>query len=288
MKFIATILLFLVLMGNMGSVSVNAAEFEAPDLLPPEAYEVDLELGVDNIVGPLLPLVGGGAQIPFPDISVNFGLSDDPAALVPGLQLFFLITLITLAPTLILMVTSFTRLIVVLHFMRAAMGTQQMPPSQVLIGLALFLTLYMMGPIFGEIIDEAIVPYTNGQITQQEAIDRGWEPLHNFMLRQVHVTDLGLFMELADIDDVDPEGTEIPARVLIPAFILSELTTGFVIGFLLYLPFIVIDMVVASVLMAMGMMMLPPAMISLPFKILLFILTGGWTFVLGNVLLTFN
>jgi len=228
-------------------------------------------------------------DIPLPQLGVNVGLTDDPLTLVPTLQLFFLITIITLSPTLILMFTSFTRLIVVMHFMRSAMGTQQMPPNQVLVGLALFLTFFIMGPIVQEINDEALVPYTNGLITQAEAIDRAWTPIQTFMLEQVAAEDMALFARLdgRGIDEFESYA-DIPARILIPAFILGELTKGFIMGFFLYLPFVVIDMIVASVLMAMGMMMLPPAMISLPFKILLFILGGGWSFVFEHVVLTFR
>ena len=228
-------------------------------------------------------------EIPIPQLGVNLGTTDDPLTLVPTLQLFFMLALITLSPTLILMFTSFTRLIVVMHFLRSGMGTQQMPPNQVLIGLALFLTFFLMGPILTEINDEALIPYTNGLITQQEAIERGWAPIQRFMLDQVSTTDLHLFVNLDNraVDEFETE-EDIPARILIPAFILGELTRGFIMGFFLYLPFVVIDMIVASVLMAMGMMMLPPAMISLPFKILLFILGGGWTFVFENVVLTFR
>jgi len=226
-----------------------------------------------------------GAAIP--EISINLGQTDDPLTLVPTLQLFFLITIITLSPTLILMLTSFTRLIVVLHFMRAAMGTQQMPPNQVLIGLALFLTFFIMSPIIDEINQNALIPYTTGQITQEQAIEEAWLPIQTFMLDQIHNDDILLFVQLEGTGTFTYE-TDVPARILIPAFILSELTTGFIIGFFLYLPFIAIDMIVASVLMSMGMMMLPPAMISLPFKIMLFLLSGGWAFVLENVMLTFR
>ena len=229
------------------------------------------------------------ADVPLPQIGINIGYSDDPLTLVPTLQLFFLVSIITLSPTLILMFTSFTRLIVVLHFMRSGMGTQQMPPNQVLIGLALFLTFFIMGPILTEINDTALIPYTSGLITQEEAISRGWEPLHRFMREQINTDDLALFAWLdgMSVDEIESYDM-VPARILIPAFILSELTTGFIIGFFLYLPFVVIDMIVASVLMSMGMMMLPPAMISLPFKILLFILAGGWGFVFENVMRTFR
>jgi len=224
-------------------------------------------------------------NIPIPAIDIGITGTDDPATLVPTLQLFLLISLLTLAPTLILMFTSFTRLIVVLHFLRSAMGTQQMPPNQILVGLALFITLFLMGDIFTEINDNAIQPYTTGQISQAEALELGWRPLHDFMVDQVSLDDLALFAGLAgtDVDMYD-----VPLRILVPAFILSELTRGFIIGFILYIPFVVIDMIVASILMAMGMMMLPPAMISLPFKLLLFILGGGWTFVFEHVIGTFR
>ena len=226
---------------------------------------------------------------PLPQIGVTVGYSDDPLTLVPTLQLFFLISLITLSPTLILMFTSFTRLIVVLHFMRSSMGTQQMPPNQVLVGLALFLTFFIMNPIITEINNDALIPYTNGLITQQEAIERGWEPLHRFMREQINTDDLALFAWLDGMEVGEIETEEmVPARILIPAFILSELTTGFIIGFFIFLPFIAIDMIVASILMSMGMMMLPPAMISLPFKVLLFILAGGWGFVFEHVMQTFR
>jgi len=228
-------------------------------------------------------------DVPIPQLGLTLGTSDDPLTLVPTLQLFFLVTIITLSPTLILMFTGFTRLIVVLHFLRSAIGTQQMPPNQVLIGLALFLTFFIMNPILTEINDNALIPYTTGQITQQEAIDNGWAPIRNFMLDQARDEDILLFAQLAGLEaDSLPDEYYVPARVLIPAFILSELTHGFIIGFYLYLPFIVIDMIVASVLMAMGMMMLPPAMISLPFKVLLFVLGDGWAFVLTHVMLTFQ
>ena len=228
-------------------------------------------------------------DVPLPQLTLNIGETDDPLTLAPTLQLFFLITIITLSPTLLLMFTGFTRIIVVLHFMRSAMATQQMPPNQVLIGLALFLTFFQAGPLLTQINDDALIPYTSGFITQEEAINRGWAPIQQFMLDQVHTRDLALFVQLAGYgDDAFETYHDVPARILIPAFILGELTTGFIIGFILYLPFIVIDMITASILMSMGMMMLPPAMISLPFKILLFILGGGWTYVMQYVMLTFR
>ena len=227
------------------------------------------------------------ADIPIPQINFSIGTTEDPATLAPTLQLFFLVSVITLAPTLLLMLTGFTRLIIVLHFVRSAIGTQQMPPNQVLIGIALFLTFFIMNPILTEINDNALIPYTSGLITQEEALALGWAPLQKFMLDNVSTDDLALFATLAGGHTYET-ALDIPARVLIPAFILSELKAGFIIGFVIYLPFIAIDMIVASILMAMGMMMLPPAMISLPFKILLFVLADGWGFVIRNVIQTFR
>ncbi len=204
----------------------------------------------------------------------------------PALQLLFLVTIITLLPTLLLMLTSFTRIIIVLHFIRSALATQQMPPNQVLIGLALFLTFFIMGPVFEEINENAIVPYSNGELSQSEAVEIGLEPIRDFMINQTEEADIALFAKFdgaGAYDTVD----DIPFRVLAPAFILGEITKGFVFGFVVYMPFLVIDMVVASTLMAMGMMMLPPGMISLPFKILFFVIVDGWSLLLDNLVKTF-
>ena len=219
-------------------------------------------------------------------VTVNIATMDNPEQVVPTLQVFLMLTLIGLAPFLLLMLTSFTRIIVSLHFMRSALGTQQMPPNQVLMGMALFMTLFLMGPIFTQIYDTAIVPFGDGVIGQEEALDTAMVPLRDFMWRQVEPQDLELFIRLSGetFESLD----DVPNRVLIPAFMLGELTKGFRIGFLIFMPFLVIDMVVASILMAMGMMMLPPAMISLPFKILLFVMVDGWSLIMENVILTFR
>ena len=211
---------------------------------------------------------------------------EDPVGVTTPLQVLVMFTLIALFPFLLMMITSFTRIIISLHFMRAALGTQQMPPGQVLIGLALVLTFYLMAPVFTEFYDNAWVPYGAQQIDTADLIEVGMEPFRDFMLRQVEVQDLALFMRIADFEYTP--GIEIPNRILIPSFVLGELTKAFRIGFLLFLPFIVIDMVVASCLMAMGMMMLPPAMISMPFKILLFIMVDGWPLVVEGIILTFR
>jgi flagellar biosynthetic protein FliP len=184
------------------------------------------------------------------------------------------------------MVTSFTRIIIVLHFVRAALGTTTTPPNQVLVSLALFLTFFIMSPVLTQINTEAIQPLSAGTITQEEALKAGLAPIHAFMVKQTKEKDIRLFMDIAQIDFVE-KMEDIPITVLIPAFIISELRKAFIIGFLIYIPFIVIDMVVASTLMSMGMMMLPPTMISMPFKILLFIMADGWNLIIGELVKTF-
>ena len=201
-------------------------------------------------------------------------------------QLIALITVLTLAPSILVMVTSFTRIVVVLAFLRTAMGTQQTPPNQVLISLALFLTFIMM-PTFQESFDRGIKPLIDGEIGEFEAFDRAVEPVRGFMMRHVREQDLLLFVDLADIPDAEAR-EKMPIRALIPAFMISELRRAFEIGFLVFIPFLIIDMVVASVLMAMGMMMLPPIIISLPFKIIFFVLVDGWFMVVGSLLRSFG
>ena len=219
-------------------------------------------------------------------IELTLTTLDNPDQVVPALQVFLMLTLIGIAPFLLLMLTSFTRIIVSLSFIRSALGTQQMPPNQVLIGMALFLTLFIMGPIFTQINETAITPFGQGLMNQEEAIETAMEPLREFMWRQVEPRDIELFIRLSG--ETFESTYDVPDRVLIPAFMLGELTKGFRIGFLIFMPFIVIDMIVASVLMAMGMMMLPPAMISLPFKVLLFVMVDGWSLLLEGVIMTFR
>jgi len=235
----------------------------------------------------LLCLTGPGVAYAsgIPGIGVSFVTTDDPAQVVSGLQILFLFVLIMLAPSLLLMTTCFTRVLIALHFVRAALGTQQMPPNQVMVGVALFISLFIMGPALDRINREALQPYSAGQMSQTDAFYYGIEPLREFMLKQVEERDMALFMELAGETFTSNEA--IPTRVLIPAFLLGEITKGFKFGVIVYLPFIAIDMIVASVLMAMGMMMLPPAMISLPFKILLFVMVDGWSLIIENLIRTF-
>lgn len=205
--------------------------------------------------------------------------------LTSTVQILLVLTVISLAPSILVMLTSFTRIIVVLHFIRMALATQTAPPNQVLVGLALFLTMFIMWPTFSTINENAIQPLDQGTISFEEALDEVEQPFRDFMYGQTQTKDLNLFCDIAGITYDDYE--DVPFRVLVPSFILSEMRTAFIIGFLIYIPFIVIDMVVSSVLMAMGMMMLPPTTISMPFKILLFILADGWNLVIGSLVKTF-
>jgi flagellar biosynthetic protein FliP len=204
-----------------------------------------------------------------------------------NLRIFLTLTLIAIAPTIIIMMTAFTRIIIVLHFTRAALNTQQAPPNQILVGLALILTFFIMEPTVATINEQAIVPLQAGEIDQAEALEIGIASLRDFMYPQTQVKDVQLFMDIAGRTWDGQNISDIPFSVLLPSFMLSELRIAFWIGFMIYIPFIVIDMVVASTLMSMGMMMLPPTTISMPFKILLFVLADGWSLVLGNLVATF-
>ncbi len=226
------------------------------------------------------------SQAQNPLVDINFNGNNMTGHTDPTLQLLFLITIIALAPTILLMMTCFTRLIICFHFIRSAIGTQQMPPNQILIGLALFLTFFIMGPTFSTINETALKPYSEGQLTTGEAMETAMIPIREFMFRQVENDDLKLFTSL-DGNTYETQ-EDIPNRVLIPAFLLGEITKGFIFGFIVFIPFLAIDMIVASVLMAMGMMMLPPAMISLPFKIMFFVLVDGWGLLIGNMVTSFR
>ncbi len=220
------------------------------------------------------------------DNVVSITYNDGNGQLNGSLRILITLTLIALAPTLIIMMTSFTRIIIVLHFTRAALNTQTAPPNQILIGLALILTFFIMEPTISRVYEEAIVPFEEGMITQEEALEKGMLPLREFMYPQTQVKDVQLFMDIADME-WDGTLEAIPNSVLVPSFMISELRTAFWIGFMIYIPFIVIDMVVASTLMSMGMMMLPPTTISMPFKILLFVLADGWALIIGQLVKTF-
>ncbi len=237
--------------------------------------------------------IGGSttASVSDPDDPDNFEFNITSNAgsgnLSASLQMLLVLTVLTLAPSILIMMTSFTRIIVVLHFVRSALGTQTTPPNQVLIGLALFLTLFIMTPVVTQINEEAVQPFESGEMTQEEALNAGLKPIRTFMLKQTNRSDIKLFLEIQGNDKEIKSEEDIPTIVLLPAFMISELRTAFIIGFLIYLPFIVIDMVVSSTLMSMGMMMLPPTTISMPFKILLFVLADGWNLVIGELVRTF-
>lgn len=222
------------------------------------------------------------------NVSNNLSITytDSQGNLSGTLRILIILTLVALAPILVILMTSFTRILVVLHFVRSALGTQTAPPNQVLVGLTLFLTFFIMNPIITQINTEAVKPFEAGEITQEEFLETAMDPLREFMYGQTQTKDVRLFMDIAKLESVD-DIDDIPTSVLVPAFVISELRTAFIIGFLIYIPFIVIDMVVASTLMSMGMMMLPPTTISMPFKILLFILADGWNLVIGNLVQTF-
>lgn len=227
------------------------------------------------------------APIALPKIGLDVSSSDNPQDIALSLQILALLTILSLAPAILILMTSFTRIIVVFSFLRNALATQQMPPNQVLVGLALFLTFFVMTPVWSEMNESALQPYLKGEIVQEEAITKGIKPLREFMIRQTREKDLALFVNLSNIPKPNTV-QDIPTATLIPAFAISELKTAFQIGFILYIPFIVIDMVVASTLMSMGMMMLPPMMISLPFKLLLFILVDGWNLVVQALITSFR
>ena len=218
-------------------------------------------------------------------VTINFG--EGNGTLNGALRILIILTLIAIAPSLIIMLTSFTRIIIVLHFTRAALNTQTAPPNNVLIGLALFLTFFIMQPTISTIYTEAVVPFEAGELEQEEALHAAIKPIREFMYPHTQTKDVGLFLEVSRTEWDGENLDDIPFSVLVPSFIISELRTAFIIGFLIYIPFIVIDMVVASTLMAMGMMMLPPTTISMPFKILLFVLADGWYLVIGELVRTF-
>jgi flagellar biosynthetic protein FliP len=221
-----------------------------------------------------------------PSITIDLGGKGHGQTAVV-IQVLALLTVLSLAPAMFIMMTSFTRIVIVLSFLRQALGTQQVPPNQVLISLALFLTFFVMAPVWQSVWGDAVQPLMSEQISQEDAWSKGMAPIRSFMLRQVREKDLELFVELAKVKKPETPG-DLPIHVVIPAFILSELRIAFQIGFLLYIPFLIVDMVVASVLMSMGMMLLPPVVISLPFKLILFVLADGWYLVVGAMVKSFQ
>ncbi len=228
------------------------------------------------------------APLDLPKISLDMGGGDDePGKVVGTLKILFMLTILMLAPTILITMTSFTRIIIVFFFLRQALGTQQTPPNTVLIGLALFLTFFIMQPVLDQLNEGALQPFLNEEISQEQGLEAAETPLKAFMLKQTRETDLAVFYKISGM--AKPEKPmDVPFHIAVPAFITSELKTAFQIGFLIYLPFLILDMVIASVLMAMGMMMLPPVIISLPFKIMLFVLIDGWSLVVGSLVQSFG
>lgn len=242
-------------------------------------------LAASLIVGLLLPADAHAQGLP--RISLEVGESSSPEDAAVTLEIIFLLTVLSLAPAILILLTSFTRIVVVLSFLRMAVGTQQIPPTQLIVGLSLFLTLFVMGPTFEKVYDEAILPYMNEEIDHEVALDKAMDPMRRFMLSNTREKDLALFVKLSRSErpaNVD----ELSNRVLIPSFVISELKTAFQISFVLFIPFIIIDMVVASTLLSMGMMMLPPVTVSLPFKILLFVLVDGWHLIVQSLVTSFH
>lgn len=227
------------------------------------------------------------AQVTLPSVNLGFKTTDNPNEVVNAVKLVLIMTVLTLAPAILIMMTSFTRIIIVFSFLRQALGVNQMPPNQLLVGLSLFLTFFIMSPALTEINTKGIQPYIKGQISQDEAITVSLAPLRKFMFSQTRDQDLSLFLKLGKVESPKTRA-DVPTLVLIPAFIISELKTAFQIGFIIFLPFLVIDIVASSVLMAMGMMMLPPIVISLPFKIMLFVLVDGWGLLIGSMVKSFG
>lgn len=232
-------------------------------------------------------LYAQGQTIPFPKIGIDVGAASTPEDVSTTLQILLLMTILSLAPSILIMTTSYLRLIIVFHFLKTALGTQSMPPSQLLAGIALFVTFFVMAPTFSKINDDALQPLMNGQMKIEEALDKGVEPLRVFMLQNVRDEDIALFIDMAKIELPETKA-DVPTYILLPAFAISELRAGFIIGFFIFIPFIMVDMIIASILLSMGMMMIPPMMISLPFKILLFILIDGWGLIIGSVIRSFG
>jgi len=233
----------------------------------------------------LLPLTAVAQGLP--TITVGIGEATEPGEVSTALQILIVLTILSVAPAILLMTTGFTRIVIVLSFVRQAMGTQQAPSNQIVVGLALFLTFFVMAPVFERINENALQPYLDKQINQEQALDQALQPMRDFMFSQVGEKDLQLLVDISKAPQPENQG-DISMMTLIPAFMLSELKRAFQMGFLLFVPFLVIDMIVASVLMAMGMMMLPPIIVSLPFKILLFVLVDGWTLVIGSLVQSFG
>jgi len=234
----------------------------------------------------LLPGAAFSGTIPLPSLQIGLGQADNPGQVSVLLQVVALLTILSLAPAILILMTSFTRLAVVFSFLKHAMGTHQVPPGQIIVGLALFLTLFIMMPVWQQVNNNALQPYLSEELSGAEALEAAMHPIRHFMFKQTREKDLALFVKTARLDKPNAP-RDVPTSVLIPAFVVSELKTAFIIGFVVYVPFLIIDMVVASVLLSMGMMMLPPIMISLPFKLMLFVLVDGWHLIVGSLVRSF-
>ena len=239
-----------------------------------------------GLLGLFLTVLPSSAALTFPNINIGMQTANTPQDFTNGLQILIWLTILTLAPSILIMTTCFVRLVVVLALTRQAIGAGALPPNQVITSLALILTFFIMAPTFNEINEKALQPYMNNQITQQAALDRGIQPIRNFMFKQTHEKELALFVRMAKIEKPKTK-EDVPTYVLLPSFILSELKTAFTIGFVVYLPFLVIDIVVSSVLVSMGMMFLPPSMIALPFKLIMFVMVDGWYLIVRSLVESF-
>jgi len=251
-----------------------------------------LIIGLVTLIAVAIPALAlaqdvGGMRMPIPKVTFDIREATSAKDVALSFQILFLLTILTLAPSIIIMMTAFTRVVIVLDFVKRALSLQQMPPNQVIVGLSIFLTIFIMAPTFTEINNKALQPYLKGKISNEEFIDKGMEPMRTFMFKQTRKKDIALFIELAKLKKPANE-SEVPSYCLIPAFMISELRRAFEIGVYIFIPFIVIDMIIASALMAMGMIMLPPVMISLPFKIVLFILVDGWNLLAYQLVRSFG
>jgi len=258
-----------------------------PQRVPGTAMIIKCNLLVLVVLCVIVLAAGNAWAQGLPGLRLEVTRSETPEDFTITVQIILLITFLTLAPGILILVTSFTRIVIILSLLRHALSIQQIPPNQVIIGLSLFLTFFIMTPVFNEINEQAVQPYIREEITQREAFDRAVVPLRTFMFAHTRPKDIALFIRVGKLPQPANE-TEVPTRVVIPAFVISELRTAFEMGFMLFIPFLIIDMVVASVLMSMGMLMLPPIMVSLPFKILLFVLVDGWNLLIQSIVVSYH
>ena len=249
-------------------------------------YVFLLSLTIVGMTG--ITALAAPSTVELPSVNIGIGGSGSSGDYVSNIKLLIFFTILSLLPAIIIMLTSFTRIVVVFSFLKNALGAAQSIPSQVLTGLAIFLTIFIMQPVYSQMNENAIKPYLENTITKDEAVEKGGKPLREFLLKQTRKKDLELFVDMSGIDTSEINEDNVPFYIVIPAFAISELRTAFSIGFLLYLPFILIDIVVGSVLMSMGMMMLPPAMVSLPFKLLLFVMVDGWYLLVKSLVMSFS